>query len=494
MNPQYGQHGKAFVLPGLHWPEVVLPPSHVAWLASQPESVLSDDVVQDELLGLRYFSGGPNAAAVHDFSIIRRELTRHLARVLPAVLDEVKTAVQEGFGDDTEQWKEVEAFKIMPQVVEKAVERAFVGMPLCRDASHLAGMRRWQVAFSLCGAIYRYLSPDCLKPVLAPVSAALMALVNWWGFRRALPMIRQRIADLEARERFGNTDRRDDHTPEDLLQWLVESNAHKPESQRLSAWHIANRLAFFELVSVHTTSSTLGASLLNILSHPSASHILAELREEADTYLPQLTSDPTMVRAMMKHDSVIRETLRIDTMFAHGMTRRVMPEQGITTPDGLWLPQGCHVAALVIPPQQAQFEDGEVWEPFRFYRLANGVAAAAAAAAADDTRGRCDLVGDIRSEERIPLLQTPTKQTTAVQISPSFLSFGLGKHACPGRFFAVQTMKLILSYMISHYDFEPLGPEGEGEGEKRYLEITEVRLPNPNVKIKVQRRTDGRAF
>jgi cytochrome P450 len=39
--------------------------------------------------------------------------------------------------------------------------------------------------------------------------------------------------------------------------------------------------------------------------------------------------------------------------------------------------------------------------------------------------------------------------------SPSYdsMQFGFGNDACPGRFFASNQIKIILAYMLSHYDF-----------------------------------------
>ncbi|KAJ7213645.1 hypothetical protein B0H12DRAFT_1033006, partial [Mycena haematopus] len=36
----------------------------------------------------------------------------------------------------------------------------------------------------------------------------------------------------------------------------------------------------------------------------------------------------------------------------------------------------------------------------------------------------------------------------------TFLSFGLGKHACPGRFFAVTELKLMLACIYQNYDIK----------------------------------------
>lgn len=52
-------------------------------------------------------------------------------------------------------------------------------------------------------------------------------------------------------------------------------------------------------------------------------------------------------------------------------------------------------------------------------------------------------------------------KTTTVPVHQSattgddrFLAFGFGKHMCPGRFFAVNEMKMMLAIMIKNYDIQ----------------------------------------
>ncbi|KAL8957149.1 MAG: hypothetical protein Q9183_006136, partial [Haloplaca sp. 2 TL-2023] len=42
--------------------------------------------------------------------------------------------------------------------------------------------------------------------------------------------------------------------------------------------------------------------------------------------------------------------------------------------------------------------------------------------------------------------------------NPQSMSFGFGRHACPGRFFASNEIKAILAHVLIHYDFKY--PEG----------------------------------
>ena len=37
---------------------------------------------------------------------------------------------------------------------------------------------------------------------------------------------------------------------------------------------------------------------------------------------------------------------------------------------------------------------------------------------------------------------------------PNDMAFGYGRHACPGRFFASCEIKMIMAFLIMHYDFK----------------------------------------
>ncbi|KAK5126384.1 hypothetical protein LTR85_010620 [Meristemomyces frigidus] len=468
---KYGKHDKPFVLPGTHWPEIILPPSNVHWIASQPEHIISDIVVQDELLGIEYLSHGPNSASVHDFAPIRRDMTRQMVKVLPDVLDEISVSFTEAFGTNTEDWKDVLGIKGVVGTAHRAVNRVYVGQPTCRDQRYLKAAFRWEISFALTGAVFRQLIPHEFKPLLGPIASVPLAVVKWLAIRHTLPTIRERVKKLKAggmREKSSG----EDGKPNDMLQWIIETNAQKPDPAELEPWNIAGKILLLDLFATHTTSTTAGTVLLDMLSYPAAAQLRAELREEADAIMPKLTSDTQALREMVKMDSVIRETLRIHPMFGHGMTRQVVAPGGVTTPDGLYLPQGCNVAASIVYPQMDTCDNGREYQPLRFYHQANSPANCTDSLSSDEAEGH----------KQTTKADAPFKQTMTVQISDHFLSFGLGRHACPGRFFAVQTLKLMLGYLVTHYDFEPLAER------PKFIEIGEVQNPSPKTVLKVRRR------
>jgi cytochrome P450 len=75
-----------------------------------------------------------------------------------------------------------------------------------------------------------------------------------------------------------------------------------------------------------------------------------------------------------------------------------------------------------------------------------------------------------------------TKPKSGVTLDESFVSFGYGKHACPGRFFALHEMKLMLTHLVAHYDVQPL--------KERPIQynLMWLKLPSEKATIRVRRR------
>lgn len=64
-------------------------------------------------------------------------------------------------------------------------------------------------------------------------------------------------------------------------------------------------------------------------------------------------------------------------------------------------------------------------------------------------------------------------------ITDTFLAFGNGRHACPGRFFAMHEMKLMLAHVVLNYEVEfmPTRPPMEHLMELKYPAIaTQIRV------------------
>ena len=84
---------------------------------------------------------------------------------------------------------------------------------------------------------------------------------------------------------------------------------------------------------------------------------------------------------------------------------------------------------------------------------------------------------DSNGESVTPFLASST--------SPSNLHWGYGRNACPGRFMAVAELKLIVAWILWHYDV--ILPAGQAE-RPGSLFVDERIIPDPDQKIGFQIR------
>lgn len=121
--------------------------------------------------------------------------------------------------------------------------------------------------------------------------------------------------------------------------------------------------------------------------------------------------------------------------------------------DGTVIPAGtfieCHNIPVLHDP--AFYKDPDVFDPYRFYNLRTN-------AAYPDPN-------NFRSRE----------QYQFVSVTKENVSFGFGRHACPGRFFAANEIKLLMARFLLEYDVR--FPPGVKE---RYPDWTLGSLMGPN--------------
>lgn len=99
--------------------------------------------------------------------------------------------------------------------------------------------------------------------------------------------------------------------------------------------------------------------------------------------------------------------------------------EDIQLSDGKLLPKGSSIAIAPIPMEDERvYPNAGVFEGYRFLRLRE--------AASPEAKGYYQ----------------------ASSTTPDFLTFGHGLHACPGRAFAINEVKLVLTHLFLHYEFK----------------------------------------
>jgi cytochrome P450 len=163
--------------------------------------------------------------------------------------------------------------------------------------------------------------------------------------------------------------------------------------------------------------------------------------------------DQTSVNGLEHADSAIKETLRLHTAIK-ALSVQVMQPAGLNLKGfNIHLPQGSRVSLSVwgIHHDEDIYPAAYTYDAFRFVQNKDG--------------GNKDSL---------------------VSPSENYLSFGLGKHSCPGRNFAAVATKLFLAYLAVHYDVEAV--------HERPIFISLGHLPIPPVRgrLRIRRKIDPR--
>jgi cytochrome P450 len=153
--------------------------------------------------------------------------------------------------------------------------------------------------------------------------------------------------------------------------------------------------------------------------------------------------------------------------------------------DGTHLPPGTSLLTPLagISLDERYFPDPEVFDGLRFWKQ-QSPAPTRSSSPTPITRSPSST---IPSSATTPSSQPPNLTTSKHQftsIGDADQNFGLGKHACPGRFFAAQEIKVILSYLLLHYEIKLR----DGEGRPRPVVFMMTKSPSQTAEVLFRRR------
>ena len=122
--------------------------------------------------------------------------------------------------------------------------------------------------------------------------------------------------------------------------------------------------------AVSSTAAVATSLLVDIANCPPEWDVWGELRKEAETNLSSANdwTQSDSFRKLIRTDSVIRESLRFRPTLIKGLTKEVVPEDGLQLPDGTHVPQRSWVGVPLfgIHRDTRFYERADTFEPFRF--------------------------------------------------------------------------------------------------------------------------------
>nr|L7WRY5.1 RecName: Full=Cytochrome P450 monooxygenase notH'; AltName: Full=Notoamide biosynthesis cluster protein H' [Aspergillus versicolor]AGC83579.1 P450 monooxygenase [Aspergillus versicolor] len=332
---------------------------------------------------------------------------------------------------ESPDWHDIEVYPVISRLTAQVLSRAFVGPRLCRDT-------RWlEIATT-------YIS-NRLTAVVAVQKwgAVLHPIVHWF-----LPSCRRlRAQNKRARELLQpELDRIKESPLEDetftSLAWIHgygQGYIYDPGLAQLRLSAVAN----------HTTSDMMTKTLIRICENP---ELIQPLREEAIEAVRGGGLRVAALQKMFLMESVMQESQRLEPFILLSMFRYAT--ETVTLPEGTTIPKGT-LLAIANPSRldPAIYPDPHKFDGYRFVRMRE----------------------DPRHAHLAPF--TKTNSTN--------LNFGHGKQACPGRFIAVNQIKIALCHMLLKYDIELVE-----ECPSQLVRSGLVTVRNPGAKIRVRRRQE----
>ncbi|ERT02313.1 cytochrome P450 [Sporothrix schenckii 1099-18] len=433
-------YDKVYQIKATEGTQVLIPSKFIAELKGLPEEILSATEAVNEAMLSQYtkFSLGHNGDMLS--AVVRTKLTQNLARLVPQLRKEIEYVVATEF-PECNDWTPVKVHPFGLRAIARLSGRAFVGTSINRKEEWMDTSINFAMHVFMAVVKLQFI-PAWLRPIGQFFVSDLRRIRDDIARAKAMlqPIMEERLRDMDIPGY---------EKPDDLIQWLLDT---LPAAERRDFRAQTELQLVLSAASIHTTNNLLADCMFDLAAYPD---VQRELREEALTVLHSdeaWARKDSMVR-LKKMDSFIKEVQRFSGNIT-GFIRKVM--QPITLSDGTCLPSGTKILAPQVgySRDERHYPEPDTFDALRFFRLRQ------------------------RSEEDGRRWQFTT-------LGDTNMNFGAGKHACPGRFFAGNELKMMLSYYLINFDMKLKN----GEERPKPMMIMMSKTPNPDGEVLFRRRT-----
>ncbi|KAF1921228.1 Ent-kaurene oxidase [Ampelomyces quisqualis] len=345
-----------------------------------------------------------------------------------------------------EDWAEVAITPILTSIVARISARVFLGEDGPHNHEWLTTTAQYTENLFKTGMLLRMV-PTIIRPPVAHLLKPYRQLRrNRKAAHRIIGSIVQsrRAAETEQGVRYEK--------PTDILQWMTDMAVGKETDPA----DLAQRMLILSLSSIHTTALTMTQALYDLIAFP---QFIAPIEAEVTQALQQNHGwNKATLNQFRKLDSLLKESQRFNPIFLITFNR-ILHQQVIFSDNTILYP-GTRIA---VPAYSMLHDQKKVpgptspskFDPFRYSRL--------------------------REDPTHP--ENAQKYQFAM-VDTHNMAFGFGKHACPGRAYASDEIKMILARML--LDYEWAFPNGQ-ERPKNFTVDTDM-YPDRSAKVLVRKR------
>ncbi|KAL5114030.1 hypothetical protein ACEQ8H_008086 [Pleosporales sp. CAS-2024a] len=394
------------------------------------------------------FRSWPWASVIRDSDLHVTVLTRKLNPDLSKYLDMAYEEFNYGWKFDMPdpiEWTEVDIQQAMRMLVARMSAKVFVGEPACRDPRWLNLTINFSMDLFLAGFALR-MFPPWMHFLVKPLIPAR------WRVQRQIDIGTDVVQEFMW-QRKDSAKSGGHMTEGTLFEWMVDNAVGNEGSLK----DMAARQCILTLASIHTTATTVANTLFDMIEYPEWCPVLKdEIDHTIRTFgeLGEKMPIKEWLQKLEKMDSFILESQRFNPAIL--LTPQRIAMVPMTLKDGTFIPKGVRIAWA--GPQHA-FDPKITPDPTRF--------------------------DPMRSYHKRHLNNGENAHKFMVgQSDPDNMSFGYGSQVCPGRYFAVGEIKLVLMRLLQEYEFK--APRGKGRPNS--IHADENVILDPYAKVMIRKR------
>ncbi|CZR35743.1 uncharacterized protein FPRO_00134 [Fusarium proliferatum ET1] len=397
--------------------KLVIPPRFLDELKSHPALSFKVSIDNDMQIEYTHF-GGPAEYVIH---AIKANLTASLSAFTP-LLHRMR-----------QDWTPVKVHDRVLRLIATNNARVFQGTAASLDEEWLEASTGYVLACFDCIRALKQWHP-WLRPLVYRFIPERSAIRDQWtkGRKRVMASMRER------QEKGGNLE-----DPPTMLDHLSNGrNEHIADDVELQLLHQMTLIA----VGTVTTFSSTTQAIYDLVAHP---EYIPILREEVKS-VPRdengnFTKDSTV--AMDKLDSFLKESQRFNSPDLTTFQRAAIADMKL--PDGTFVPKGTklEINTCSIHKDQELYKNPEEFDGLRFHKWR----------------------------------KAPGKEKKYMYSSSGTddLSWGFGRHACPGRYLSAINIKLIMAELLMNYDIKL----PDGVSRPKNIEFEVLCSPEPDFEI-----------
>ncbi|KAF2014263.1 cytochrome P450 [Aaosphaeria arxii CBS 175.79] len=417
---------------------LVSSPEHIKELGIASESKLSLLATAEEVFQPHHTMNGVELNRLG----LQHRILRSLTSNFPRMQDTLGSLARESLTNELNKfpsnscWKSVSIWDLAQNVIATTNTYTFYSEDLSRDSEFIKAAVQYPQDVFIASEVLR-----CTPSFLAP----LVAWIVTGGHKASkhlidglIPMVKERI------ETFSKTSQRPRDYIEHIIHLYPEGIANRVPNmvrQTLALW--------FAGVHQPAISQTLFHALVDLCKYPEYQKALyEEIQSNINDY------GSLQINKLPLLDSFLKESARLTTSETISLRRKAMNDYAFQ--------DGTKVAKddWVCVPQRALMRDPTIYpnpESFNGYRFL---------------------------EQQ---LESSTKRAAKfTDLDPAYPIWGLGKQACPGRFYAAFILKIVLTEIITNYDVRLRNPN-----ERRTFSWRSSMLPWPTSRIEMRMKEEA---